>query len=75
MPPKLIAVLFHKLTGRDLGITSVAGKENNESLVADLESRQRAGEGGLFGKGLQPEKAVYGEQYLLHLNAGPNTKF
>ena len=61
VPPKVIAVLFQKLDRTGSG--TVAGKEFNDSLTQIL--KERAGEGGLFGSGLQPEKAVYGEQYLL----------
>ena len=59
--PKIVSVLFQKLDRNGSG--KILGSEFNESLTNIL--KERAGEGGLFGAGLQPEKAVYGEQFLL----------
>jgi hypothetical protein len=56
-----IKVLFQKLDRNGSG--KIVGEEFNQGLVQILN--ERAGTGFLFGRSLQPEKAVYGEQFLL----------
>ena len=60
-PPRVVKVLFQKLDRNGSG--KVQGAEFNLGLTQILKERE--GSGGRFGAGLQPEKAVYGEQFLL----------